>query len=493
MKQSITQTESGGVLRALAESWNRFWFSPADPTMLGVIRIIAGVLTLYVHLAYSYDLQEFMGRNAWMGLDYANQARWEQPSLAPPSGWTMVEQIRVYTPEDPDIRASFIDFLRRVADDPRIQPAVQDWLNPPPAPPGGISEPEVPRGLAVPAYVLNLPYLQNDPRSKQAVAQYLRSLSGLDKAERDHYLDYLNEWRIDPRDAEFRGGSVGLPYWSIWFHVTEPAWMTFTHVAILVIMVCFVIGFCTRITSVLTWLAALSYIQRSPITLFGSDVMMNILLIYLMIGPSGAALSVDRLIRRWWEKRQARNLGLPEPAWQPPQPMVSANLAIRLIQIHFCIIYLSAGTSKLTGAAWWNGTAVYYTLANYEFSLLRFAFFESILRFVSAHRWLWEVLMTAGSYFTLALELGFPLLIWNQRARPFLIVAALMLHCGIAIFMGLFAFQMFMATMLLAFVPGSLLRRAINYWQGRSTPAMKREEEEEEVPAVKSAAFLAMR
>ena len=129
--------------------------------------------------------------------------------------------------------------------------------------------------------------------------------------------------------------------------------------------------------------------------------------------------------------------------------MVSANLAIRLIQIHLCIIYLSAGTSKLTGGPWWNGTAIYYTLANYEFSLLRFSFFESTLRFISAHRWLWEVLMTAGSYFTLALEVGFPFLIWNRRVRPFLIVAALMLHCGIAIFMGLFAFQMFMATMLL--------------------------------------------
>ena len=57
-----------------------------------------------------------------------------------------------------------------------------------------------------------------------------------------------------------------MPSWSIWYHVTEPGWMTFTHVAILVIMVCFMVGFCTRITSVLSWLAALlltSSVRRS--------------------------------------------------------------------------------------------------------------------------------------------------------------------------------------------------------------------------------------
>ena len=36
--------------------------------------------------------------------------------------------------------------------------------------------------------------------------------------------------------------------------------------------------------------------------------------------------------------------GLPEPA---VRRSVSANLALRLIQVHVCIIYLSAGLAKL--------------------------------------------------------------------------------------------------------------------------------------------------
>ena len=52
------------------------------------------------------------------------------------------------------------------------------------------------------------------------------------------------------------------------------------------------------VTSVLTWIAAVGYIHRTQQILFGMDTMMNILLIYLMIGNSGAALSVDRLVAR---------------------------------------------------------------------------------------------------------------------------------------------------------------------------------------------------
>ena len=473
------ETPAGPIGRLLA-AWNRFWFSPADPTTLGVMRILAGLLTLYVHLAYSFDLQEFMGRNAWLGLDYANKQRWERPFTAPPAGWSMAEEISVATPADPEVRRAFVEFLRHVADNPSQHSQVLAFLAPPPDAKGVFQVPDPPRDLHIPSYVLNLrPDLQNHPLSRRAVAQYLNSLLPLSKEVRDANLDYLNEWRIDPRDVDNRGGSRGHYYWSVWFHITDPGWMTFTHLVIVLIIGLFTIGFCTRITAVLTWLLAMCYMHRSPITVFGCDVMMNILLFYLMIGPSGAALSVDRLIRRWWQKRQARLQGQPEPEWSDPQPMASANLALRLLQIHLCIIYLSSGTSKLTGGTWWNGTAIYYTVANYEFSLLRFAFFDSALRFICQQRWLWETMMAAGSYFTLVLEIGFPFLIWNRRLRPFLVVGALMLHAGIAIFMGLFAFQMFMGTMVLCFIPGTVCRRAFNWLKGDRQLQHEEEPEEE--------------
>src|ERR1700730_15996850 len=53
--------------RAL-ESWNRFWFTPADPTVLGLIRICCGLITLYTFIIYSFTLQETMGEDGWVDL-----------------------------------------------------------------------------------------------------------------------------------------------------------------------------------------------------------------------------------------------------------------------------------------------------------------------------------------------------------------------------------------------------------------------------------------
>src|SRR5262249_32338339 len=184
--------------------------------------------------------------------------------------------------------------------------------------------------------------------------------------------------------------------WSVWFHVTDPAAMRLVHAGGLAILVLFTLGIWTRVSAVLAWLVAMSYIQRSPITLFGMDTIISILLLYLMIGPSGAALSVDRLLAR----RRALRHGLPPPE---VEPLVSANLALRLMQVHFCFIYAAAGLSKLLGGAWWNGTALWGTLANYEFTPIRFAAYAAALRWLCQHRWLWEIGMTGGAVYTLAL------------------------------------------------------------------------------------------
>ncbi len=115
--------------------------------------------------------------------------------------------------------------------------------------------------------------------------------------ERKQVLDYLEKWTLDKR----RIWATGSFRWSIWYHVTNPTAMYVIHFTIIGAMALFALGFWTRITSVLTWMGALFYIHRTPYVLFGMDTMMNLCLLYLMIGPSGAALSLDR----WLEKRRA--------------------------------------------------------------------------------------------------------------------------------------------------------------------------------------------
>jgi len=465
----MNDPSSAGILTRMVQAWDRFWFQPANPTTLGLIRICTGVLVLYIHLAYTPDLWDLFGANGWMSLNRANELRKESPWIGPSASWdgfTPALQLPEDTapPGERSVRDTLIDFLRSVPDDARGRRQVINWiLNPDDAPIG-----------KVPAYVRTLPPgppesweppASWDPRSdptwmrqasKWQLIRFIHSLPE-DRAEREQLLTYIKKWTFDPRQLDHMGGT----YWSIWFHVTDPAWMLVTHLFILGVIVCFTLGLGTRVTAALTWFAAVSYIQRSPISLFGGDTMMMILLLYLTIGPAGAALSLDRWLAHWWRARRARAEGLPEPAPAPLEPLVSANFAIRLIQIHFCIIYFASGTSKLLGGNWWNGTAIYYTMANYEFAPLRYQFYLSGMRALAQHRWLWEAVMTGGSFFTLALELSFPYLVWNRRLRPFLVAASMSLHVGIAILMGLVAFSLLMATMVLAFIPGDTTQRLL--------------------------------
>jgi hypothetical protein len=338
--------------------------------VLGFIRIWCGLATLYVHLAYCFDLQEFFGKDAWLNLQLADEYRQEAPWVAPSWGWE-----------------------------------------------------ERSPSIALP----------------------------VDSAEQERILQYTQKWGLDPRAVSAQGNS----YWSVWFHVVDPAWMRLIHGIILVIMFLFTIGLCTRITSVLTWLAALSYIQRSPITLFGMDTMMNIALFYLMIGPSGAAFSVDRLIARYRQsRRQQSQAGNPAAG---PEPMVSANFALRLMQVHFCFIYIAAGLTKLMGSSWWSGTALWGTVANYEFTPLRFAFYAESLRWLCQHRLLWELVMTGGIIYTLALEIAFPFLVWRDRFRGLMITGSVFLHTAIALTMGLVGFGLFMLALVLSFLPSQVI------------------------------------
>ena len=132
------------------------------------------------------------------------------------------------------------------------------------------------------------------PALRRALLDFIANLPA-DDAERKARLDYIEYWNSDSTKTYRMGGSI----FSIWFHVKNPTEMALVHSGVLILILLFTLGLFTRVTSVLVWLATVSYIHRTQQVLFGMDTMMNILLFYLMIGNSGAALSLDRLIARY--------------------------------------------------------------------------------------------------------------------------------------------------------------------------------------------------
>lgn len=57
----MTGTTSSDVSTAAAATWTRFWFEPADPRPLAVVRILAAALGLALVWSYAGDLQAWFG------------------------------------------------------------------------------------------------------------------------------------------------------------------------------------------------------------------------------------------------------------------------------------------------------------------------------------------------------------------------------------------------------------------------------------------------
>jgi hypothetical protein len=264
----------------------------------------------------------------------------------------------------------------------------------------------------------------------------------------------MQDLRTAARPLLSTGSRMDHRWWtpSVWFYVQDPQWIWVLYAAFLLAILCFTMGLMSRLTSVIVWIGHLSFIARSYVTAYGLDTILALLTFYLMLGPSGRAISLDALIRR----RTADIPEEPSPTFVPaPKLSWSANTVIRLIQVHLCIIYFFSGIAKFQGASWRGGGAIWHAIM-----------LDDLVTFDL--RWLGTLvdsrigLVCRPIALTLvAFEISFAFLIWSRRVRPFVLFGALMLHLGIAIFMGLVAFSVAMLTCCLAFVPPATIRGII--------------------------------
>jgi hypothetical protein len=267
-------------------------------------------------------------------------------------------------------------------------------------------------------------------------------------------LNYLgpHAWVDSATVDQFRRpagpGEAPAPAWwgqSVWFYLDSPSAVVLIYAAFLAAIVCFTLGLFTRLANVAVWAGHLSFIHRAFVGWCGMDTVLAMLTFYLLFAPSGAAFSLDR--------RRSR-AAVPQSSW-------SANVALRLIQLHICVIYLCAGLSKLRGNRWWDGTAVWLTMNLHEYALLDFTWLGHFGDDVCL------LLSNVGVLATLGFEIGFTFLVWNSKARPALLWLAVFLHAGIGLFMGMGAFGAAMLTGCVAFVDPSQIRTIVSRWAPR--------------------------
>ena len=290
-------------LRGVADSWDRFWFTPAQPHTLAVIRICAGAMLFYTHLVWALDLEAFLGPSAWITGDVARQ---------------------------------------------------------------------------------------------------------------------------------LHGNSTA---WSFLWYIDSMAVLWVVHILGLLVFAMLTIGLFTRIVSVLAWLIAIAYSHRLIGSLFGLDQINCMLAMYLIVGASGAVYSVDH----WLARR--RTVGS-----QPPRPRIDTNIAVRLIQLHMCVIYLFSAFAKLEGQAWRDGGAIWLAVANLEYQSLD-------LTWLVRH----PMLIALLTHVTVFWESLYCVLIWPRWSRPVMLLFAVILHGGIAFGLGMITFGTIMLVANFAFVDPSLV------------------------------------
>jgi hypothetical protein len=108
------------------------------------------------------------------------------------------------------------------------------------------------------------------------------------------------------------------------------------------------------------------------------------------------------------------------------------------------VIYLGAGLFKALGRQWWNGEAIWQVVSQP-------AFRNFDLGSLARHPWV----PTLAGWATLVVEIGYALLIWPRRTRRAWSIAAIGLHLGVALFMGLVFFSsvMILLTCCLFLIP----------------------------------------
>ncbi len=194
----------------------------------------------------------------------------------------------------------------------------------------------------------------------------------------------MHEIHVASNDPDGPGPAVGPARW-VWSHfdyVHGPKLMWTIHIVALAVFFFLMIGFFSRTMALLGFLFAVSYANRiTPGAYFGLDKINCMLALYLIVGPCGARYSLDRLLRL-----RRGNTEVPATS--------SANLAIRLIQVHMCIIYLFSGIGKLNGTPWVTGEASWLSFAMLEYQSLDMTWLANhplLLNFMTHATVFWEL------------------------------------------------------------------------------------------------------
>ncbi len=202
-------------------------------------------------------------------------------------------------------------------------------------------------------------------------------------------------------------------------HISEDTFVTAFFWVYVTSALMLLLGLFTKVFSLLTFLCHYILMCTIEVYVYGVDIFLQIALFYVMLMPVARMFSLDALLKR-----------------VPTKGSWEVTLSLRVLQIHMCMIYLSAGFEKLISPEWWSGNVLWRSVVQPDFRQYDFTW-------LADKSWLFITL----SWFTITVETFYCIGVWIPRVRVFWLLAIILLHAGICVFLGLWLFGLIMMLM----------------------------------------------
>jgi hypothetical protein len=189
----------------------------------------------------------------------------------------------------------------------------------------------------------------------------------------------------------------------------------------IVLSFCVIVGFFSRISSILLIFLQISFIKYGSLLYYGADFFTTMSLFYIFLFPSSSYFSLQK-------KFFPKSLKFV--------PNQSLTLCKRLIQIHLCVAYFFSGFDKILGFNWWNGESIWKAI-----HLPNFNHFIDMGSSISN-----PLFYVIVGWFTIIIEMLYPLFINIQSTRKIWLYSTIGMHIGIVISFNLFFFSTIMIT-----------------------------------------------
>lgn len=200
--------------------------------------------------------------------------------------------------------------------------------------------------------------------------------------------------------------------------ISEATTIIITKTAYILLSVCIIIGFFSRISAFILLFIQILLMKGSTFFIYGADFFTSMSLFYLILFPSDAYFSIRHFFRP--NKKKEYN-------YMPVK---------RLFQIHISIAYFFSGFDKLLGFNWWNGESIWKAIhlpyANRDFN---FDF-----SWMADHSY---ILVIIG-WSTIIIEMCYPLFVWIPKTRRLWVTLTISIHIGIALVLNLYYFSAIM-------------------------------------------------